>query len=158
MGIANVRGEFDKVTGTVEYDPANPSASRIEASVDANTLSMRDPNRDGHVKGADFFDAANHPAITFTSKSVTSTGAGAFKVTGDLTLRGVTKEVSLAVTGLSANEQQDPWGNLRRGCEATARVKRQDFGMTFNAPLEGGAMMLGDDVDITMDMELMRKP
>jgi polyisoprenoid-binding protein YceI len=158
MMIAFVRGEFGKVTGTVEFDPANPGATRVDASIDVNSLATRDPNRDGHLKGPDFFDAANHPAITFKSNGVAAAGPGSFKVSGDLTFRGVTKAVTLTASGVSDKEVKDPWGNLRRGLEATTRLNRRDFGITFDAALEGGVAMLGDDVEISMDLELTRKP
>jgi len=157
MGIANIKGEFDEVSGNVSYDPADPSKSSIEVSINAASISTRAPKRDEHLKAPDFLNVAEHPHITFKSKSVSSSGNGSFKVLGDLSIRGVSKEVTLTVDGLS-DEVKDPWGMMRRGAEAKTRINRNDFGLNFNAPLEGGGVMLGDDVDIMIDMEMTRKP
>ena len=119
MMIANVKGEFDKVTGTVNFDPANPATSTVEASIDASTISTRDGQRDGHLKSPDFLDVEKFPAITFKSKKVTSTGGDSFNVVGDLTIHGTTKEVNLNVEELTG-EAKDPWGNMRRGATGVA--------------------------------------
>jgi polyisoprenoid-binding protein YceI len=156
MMIANFTGAFTGVSGSANFDPANPSASSFEATIDVNTLNTRDPNRDGHLKGPDFFDAASHPTIKFKSKKVTPAGKG-YQATGDLTLRGVTKEVALQIDEVTG-EVKDPWGNMRRGVAASTTINRKDFGFAFNAPIEGGGAMVGDNVQITMDMELTRKP
>jgi polyisoprenoid-binding protein YceI len=154
--IAYVRGGFSGITGDVVFDPANPANTKINASIDANTLHTHDEKRDAHVKGTDFLDTANHPKITFVSKSVTSDGKNQWKVTGDLTFRGVTKQATLQVESAGV-ESKDPWGNLRTGAEATTTIKRSDYGVTFNAPLETGGVMLSDDVQIHLDIELIRK-
>jgi polyisoprenoid-binding protein YceI len=156
MMIANVKGEFDKVSGTVIYDPANPGASSVEASIDVASVSTRDEQRDAHLKSADFFDVEKFPAITFKSKKVTVTGNDSFTVAGDLTIHGVTKEVDLKVEELT-EETKDPWGNLRRGASAQTRINRKDFGMTFNMALDTGGFMVGDVVDLTIDVELVRQ-
>ncbi len=156
MMIANVKGEFDKVSGTVTYDPANPGASSVEASIDVASVSTRDEQRDAHLKSADFFDVEKFPAITFKSKKVTVTGGDSFTVAGDLTIHGVTKEVDLKVEELT-EETKDPWGNLRRGASAQTRINRKDFGMTFNMALDTGGFMVGDVVDLTIDVELVRQ-
>jgi polyisoprenoid-binding protein YceI len=156
MMIANVKGEFDKVSGTVVYDPANPSASSVEASIDASTISTRETDRDNHLKSPDFLDVAKHPAITFKSKKVTATGNNRFSVLGDLTIRGVTKEVTLDVDELT-EEAKDPWGNMRRGATARTKINRKDFGMTFNVALEAGGFLVGEDVDINIDVEMIRQ-
>jgi polyisoprenoid-binding protein YceI len=152
--IANVKGEFDKVSGTVTFDPANPGASTVEASIDVSTISTRDEQRDGHLKSADFLDVEKYPAITFKSKKVTASGSDSFTVTGDLTIHGVTKEVVLNVEELTP-EAKDPWGNMRRGASAKARIHRKDFGMTFNVALEAGGFLVGEEVDLTIDVELI---
>ena len=154
MMIANVKGEFDKVSGTVNYDPANPSASTVEASVDVATISTRDEQRDAHLKSPDFFDVAKYPAIAFKSNKVTATGPDSFTVVGDLAIHGVTKEVNLSVEELT-EEAKDPWGNLRRGATAKTRINRKDFGMTFNVALDTGGFMVGEEVDLTIDVELI---
>jgi len=151
MMIANVQGRFDSVSGTVDFDSAHPEAARFDASIDANSLHTGDPARDGHLKGGDFFDAEKHKAITFRSKKITPAGGKNFKAVGDLTLRGVTKEVTLDIQGLS-DEVTDPWKLQRRGVGATTRISRKDFGMSFDPD---GAMV-SDAVDITLDIEFTR--
>jgi polyisoprenoid-binding protein YceI len=153
MMIANVGGEFNNVSGTVEFDQAKPEQSRIDASIDANSLHLGDPQRDAHVKGADFFDVAQFPTITFKSSKVAAAGSG-FKVTGDLTLHGVTKPITLTVDAVSP-EVTDPWNLQRRGLSATATFNRKDFGMAWNAPA-GGGVMLSENVEITLDIEMTR--
>jgi polyisoprenoid-binding protein YceI len=147
--VAYVRGGFSGITGDVVFDPANPANTKINASIDATTLHTHDEKRDAHVKGADFFDVAKYPTITFVSKYQ-------WKVTGDLTLRGVTKEITLDVESAPA-EAKDPWGNLRSGASAETVIKRSEFGLAFNAPLETGGFMLSDDVHLHVDVEMIKK-
>jgi polyisoprenoid-binding protein YceI len=154
--IAYIRGGFSGVTGDVVFDSVNPANTKINASIDLNTLHTHDEKRDAHVKGADFLDAANHPKMTFVSKSVVPDGKNQWKVTGDLTFRGVTKPVTLDVESAGV-EAKDPWGNLRTGAEATTTIKRSEFGLTFNAPLETGGVMLSDEVHVHLDIELIKK-
>jgi polyisoprenoid-binding protein YceI len=156
MMIANVKGEFDKISGSVNFDPANPSASTVEASIDAASVRTHDQQRDAHLRSADFFDVEKFPTITYKSTKVTANGSGSFTVAGDLTIHGVTREVDLKVEELT-EETKDPWGNLRRGATAKARVHRQDFGMTFNVALEAGGFLVGEEVDLTIDVELIRQ-
>jgi polyisoprenoid-binding protein YceI len=153
MMIANVGGEFNTVSGTVDFDQAKPDQARVDASIDANSLHLGDPQRDAHVKGADFFDVAQFPTITFKSSKVAAAGSG-YKVTGDLTLHGVTKPVTLTVDAVSP-EVTDPWNLQRRGLSATATFNRKDFGMAWNAPA-GGGVMLSENVEITLDLEMTR--
>jgi polyisoprenoid-binding protein YceI len=157
MMIANVKGEFDKVSGTVEFDPANLAVSKVEATIDVGSISTRETDRDNHLKSPDFLDAAKFPTITFKSTSVAAAGGGEYKVTGDLTIHGVTKSVVLAVESIS-DEVKDPWGFQRRGATAATRINRSDFGLTFNMVLEAGGVMVGEHVDITLDVEMTRKP
>lgn len=154
--ISNVRGDFKSVKGTVVYDPENLGASSIEAEIDVNSLNTRDENRDAHVKSEEFFHAGQYPSITFKSTKVEREGEDEFKVTGGLTIRGVTKEVVLKIEGPS-KEAKDPWGNLRVGASATTKIKRSEFGLTWNAALETGGVMLGDDVKIEIDVELVKQ-
>jgi len=154
MMIANVKGEFDRVKGTVEFDPANLAATKINAAVDVASISTREPDRDNHLKSPDFFDVEKYPEITFNSTQVQTDGDG-YKVTGDLTIHGVTKPITLEVESVSP-EMKDPWGLLRRGLTATAHINRKDFGMVFNMPLDGGGWVVGDKVDITLDVEMTR--
>ena len=153
--ISNVRGEFSKVSGTVTFDPGNPGASNVTAEIDVNSVNTGEPDRDKHLKSADFFDAANHPTIRFQSKKVEPAGAGEYQVTGDLTIRGVTREVVLQVEG-PTGEIQDPWGYTRRGAEAVTRVNRKDFGLTYNPVLEAGGVVVGDGIEISLEVELVK--
>jgi polyisoprenoid-binding protein YceI len=154
MMITNVRGGFSGVQGTVVYDPADLNASSVDVTIEKNTLSTGDTNRDTHVKSADFLDVEKYPTITFKSKKITKDGDN-LKVTGDLTLHGVTKEVALNVEG-PTEEQKDPWGNIRVGASATTKIKRSDFGLTWNAALETGGIMLGDDLKLEVDVSLIK--
>jgi polyisoprenoid-binding protein YceI len=154
--ISNVKGEFNKVSGTVSFDPANPSNSSIEATVDATSINTREEKRDEHLKSADFLDVAKYPSITFRSKKIALAGKDAFEVTGDLTIHGTTREVVLLVDGVTP-EAKDPWGGSRRGATATTTIQRKDFGLTWNMALETGGIMVGDDVHITIDVEVVRK-
>jgi polyisoprenoid-binding protein YceI len=153
--VAYVRGGFGRVTGDVILDPTNPANSKIQASIDATTLHTHDEKRDAHVKGADFLETAKYPTITFVSKKVTPDGKNRWKIVGDLTLHGVTKEAILDVESAGV-EAKDSWGNLRTG-EATTVIKRSDYDLKFNAPLETGGVMLSDDVHVHLDIELIKK-
>jgi polyisoprenoid-binding protein YceI len=154
--VAYIRGGFGGVTGEVVLDPANPANSKIKASIDATTLHTHDEKRDVHVKGADFLETDKYPTITFVSRRVMPGGKNRWKIVGDLTLHGVTKEATLDVESAGI-EAKDPWGNLRTGAEATAAIKRSDYGLKFNAPLETGGVMLSDDVHVHLDIELIKK-
>jgi len=157
MMISNVRGEFTKVAGTVRGYQADPSRAKVEATIDTVSLDTREAKRDEHLKSADFFDVAKYPTMTFTSKKIEQVGERRYKVTGDLTLHGVTREVVLDVDGPSA-PMTDPRGNLRAGAEATAKINRQDFGIKWSKALDGGGVMVGDEVAITIDVEGVKKP
>lgn len=153
--ITNVRGSFSGVKGAVVYDPDNPSASTVEAEIPTNTLNTMDATRDGHVKSPDFLDAEKYPAITFKSTKVESAGDGELLVTGDLTIKGVTTQTVLKVDGPSA-ESKDPWGNARIGASAATKIKRSDFGLHWNAALETGGVVLGDDLKIELELSLIK--
>jgi polyisoprenoid-binding protein YceI len=155
MMITNVRGSFSGVEGTVVYDPDKPAESTLEVDINASTIDTHEPPRDTHLKSADFLDVEKYPTITFKSKQVKPAGEDEMKVVGDLTLHGVTKEVVLDVEGPTA-QAKDPWGNLRRGASATTKIKRSEFGLTYNAPLEAGGFLVGDDVKISLDVSLIR--
>jgi len=156
MMIANVKGEFTKVSGTVTSDPSNPAAVQIQAAIDASSISTRDEQRDGHLKSADFFDVARYPTITFQSNKVVPSGPNSFEVAGDLTIHGVTQPVPLTVEEVTP-EAKDPWGNMRRGATARAKVNRKDFGLHWNVALEAGGFLVGDEIEITIDVELIRQ-
>ncbi len=155
MMISNVKGEFNKVTGTIVYDAKNLAASKIDAVVDATTISTREPKRDAHLKSPDFFDVAKYPTLEFRSKSVAATN-GKILVKGDLAMHGVTREVVLTVEPLSP-EIKDPYGMLRAGTTASTKVNRKDWGLNWNAALETGGVVVGDEVTITLDIEMTRK-
>jgi polyisoprenoid-binding protein YceI len=155
MMISNVRGEFSKITGTVVYDPDSPSVSQINAEIDVTTLNTREPQRDEHLKSGDFFDVARYPTITFVSQGIVPTGPGSFEVAGDLTIHGTTVQVALTVEDVTP-ETKDPWGNFRFGASAKTHIRRKDFGLTWNMALEAGGFMVGDEIDITIDVELVR--
>jgi polyisoprenoid-binding protein YceI len=154
MMITNVRGSFSGVQGTVVYDPDNLGASSVDVTIDANTLNTGDANRDTHVKSAEFLETDKYPTITFKSKSIAKDGDG-LRVKGDLTVHGVTKEVVLNVDG-PTGEQKDPWGNIRVGASAGAKIKRSDHGLTWNAALETGGIMLGDDLKLELEVSLIK--
>jgi len=154
MMVANVKGHFSGITGTVVFDPGAPETSRVEATIDARTIQTRDEQRDAHLKSADFLDVEKYPTITFVSKKITgSDGEG--KVTGDLTIHGVTKEVTLEVEGPTP-EVKDPWGNVKMGASAATKVNRKDFGLVWNVALETGGVLVGDAIAITLELELLR--
>lgn len=154
--VTKVRGSFEKVSGTVKYDPNEPEKIVIDATIDAASINTGEAKRDEHLRSPDFFDVAKHPTLTFKSKKAKVLGKGKLEVIGDLTIRGVTKEVTLQVEGLD-QEIKDPWGNVRRGATATTRINRKDFGLAWNQVLETGGVMVGEDVDIQIDVELIRQ-
>jgi polyisoprenoid-binding protein YceI len=153
--VSNVRGTFTGVKGTALYDAANPSSSSVEATVDVNTINTNDAQRDAHLKSPDFFDVARFPTINFRSTKVEKKSEGEFAVTGDLTIHGVTRPVTLEVSEVS-EQAKDPWGNARLGASVKAKVKRSDFDLTWNAPLEAGGFMVGDDVKLDFEIELVK--
>lgn len=155
--VSNVRGELGKITGKVVFDEHDVNRSSVEASIDASTINTRDQKRDDHLRSPDFLDVKKNPTITFKSKRVRKGKGASLLVTGDLTIRGVTRETTLEVEGIGAPEVRDPWGNLKRGASATTKINRKDFGMTFNIPLGGGGVVVGDEVSIALDVELGRK-
>jgi polyisoprenoid-binding protein YceI len=155
MMITNVRGAFSNVQGTVEWDAAHPDQSKVDVVIDATTIATREPDRDKHLKSADFLDVEKYPALTFKSTKVKSTGAGELEIAGDLTLHGVTRPVVLKVEG-PTEETKDPWGNLRIGASGTTKIKRSDFGLTYNAVLEAGGFLIGDEVKIELEVSLIK--
>ena len=155
MMITNVRGGFSGVEGTLEFDPQNPTDSRVEAVINTSKINTLDENRDAHLKSADFLDAEKFPTMTFKSKKIAAAGEGEWKVTGDLTLHGVTKEVVLNVEGPTA-EGKDPFGNVRIGASATTKIKRSEFGLSWNAALETGGILVGDDLKIELEISAIR--
>jgi polyisoprenoid-binding protein YceI len=159
MMVSNVKGQFGKVTGTVNLDDKDITKSTVEVTIDVKTIDTREPKRDGHLKSPDFFDVAKYPTITFKSTKVEKAGKGKLKVTGDLSMHGVTKPAVLAIDGPTA-EIKNPMSNTpTRGASATGKINRKDWGLTWNKPLEAaGGVMVGDDVQLAIDVELDKKP
>jgi len=155
--VSSVRGDFEKVSGKIVYDETDVTKSTADIVIDAASVNSRVAKRDADLRSSNFLDVEKHPTITFKSKRVEKTGDGTLKVTGDLTIRGVTKPVVLDVEGPTP-AVRDPGGNLRVGGLATTKINRKDFGLTWNKPLEAGGVLVGDEVDITIDVEIYRKP
>jgi polyisoprenoid-binding protein YceI len=148
--LTHIRGSFHGLTGTMTLGAGDVPIA-ISAEIDVSSINTHEPKRDGHLQAPDFFDSANHPTMTFTSTSVTGAGPD-FTAVGDLTLRGVSKMVTLA--GHVAGHVTDPWGNDRIGWSAKTRINRADFGITFNQPLaNGGGVMLGEEVEVTLEIQ-----
>ncbi len=154
MMISTVRGHFSKVTGKVSYDPKNPAACKVEATVDATTIDTREPKRDAHLKSPDFLDIAKFPTLTFLSTKCAREG-GKLKITGDLTIHGITRPVLLDVEGPSP-EMKSADGAMIIGASASTKISRKDFGMVWNRLLETGGAVVGDEVHITLDIEAKR--
>lgn len=151
MMVATVRGRFAPPTGTLEFDPANPAAASVEATIDATTLTSGQADRDAHLKSPDFLDVANFPTITFKSTKVEVTGENEANVTGDLTIRGITKPVTLKAEYLGS--ATDPWGNTKAGFTAETKINREDWGLTWNVALEAGGVLVGKDIKLSIDAE-----
>jgi polyisoprenoid-binding protein YceI len=155
MMISNVKGTFSGLSGTLSEHTGDSSLSSIEATVDVASINTGDAQRDGHLKSADFFDVEKFPTMNFKSTKVEQTGEGEYRVTGDLTIRGVTKPVTFAVEGPTP-PNKDPWGNTRIGISSTAKINRKDFGLNWNAALETGGFLVGEQVQITIDAEFIK--
>jgi len=156
MVFAKVRGHFTKWSVDLAYDPADPTRSTLTASIDAASIDTREPQRDGHLRSADFLDADKYPKITFASRKVERVGDKKYKVTGDLTIRDVKREVSLDVDELGLGK--DPWGNSRVGYSAKAAINRGDFGLKWNQALETGGVLVGDKVEIEIEAQVVSAP
>ncbi len=155
MMISNVKGEFTAVTGSLQYDSENVANSTVQVTIDATTINTREPQRDTHLKSADFFDIEKFPTLTFKSTRVSKKGDGELSVAGDLTIHGVTRTVTFEVEDFTA-PMKDPWGNTRIGLSATTKINRKDFGLTWNAALEAGGIVVGEEVTITLDVEFIK--
>jgi polyisoprenoid-binding protein YceI len=154
--VSTVRGTIGPVTGTATIDDSDLTRSTVTAALDAKGIDTRNRKRDDHLRSPEFFDVARYPTITFTSTRVAKNADGSYAVTGDLSLHGVTKPVTLTVTG-SPTPMRDPFGNTKLGGTATTRIDRKDFGLNWSKSLDGGGLVVGDDVDITIDVELIKK-
>ncbi len=153
--VSTVRGQFKAVTGTVALDEADLTRSRVQVEVDAASIETGEPKRDGHLKSPDFFDVAKFPKLSFRSTRIERAG-DEFKLTGDLTMHGVTRPVTLTVDSLSA-PTKDPYGRLVRGVSAHGKLNRKDWGLAWNAPLETGGVLVGEEVKLQIDAELVAK-
>ena len=155
MMISNVKGTFTGLSGTLQLDETDRTHSTVEASIDVATINTGDAQRDGHLKSGDFFDAEKFPTITFKSTNIDSTGGPDYEATGELSIRGVTKSVIFKVEDLST-PAKDPWGNQRIGLSATTKINRKDFGLGWNAALETGGVLVGEDVTITLEVQFIK--
>ena len=155
MMVSNTKGKFQKFSGALNLDEKDPTKSTVEVSVDVASIDTNDEKRDQHLRSPDFFEAEKFPQITFKSKSIKKAGKG-FKVVGDLTMHGVTKEVTLDVESLSATVK-DPWGNEKRGLVAKGKINRHDFKVSWNKALDAGGVVVGDDVTLTIEAEFTKK-
>ena len=156
MMISNVKGSFNGLTGTLTEHATDKTLSTIEASIDVNTISTGDAQRDAHLKSADFFDATQFGTMTFRSSKVQPNGDGGYNVIGDLTIHGQTRQQTFVVEGPTA-PGKDPWGNTRIGLSATTKINRKDYGLSWNAALETGGILVGDDVNITIEAQFIKQ-
>jgi polyisoprenoid-binding protein YceI len=155
MMISNVKGQFPKVTGTLTIDESQLANSRVEALIQAASIETRDPQRDAHLKSPDFLDVEKFPTLSFQSTGISLVRDGELAVEGDLTIRGVTRKVLFTVEGPTP-PAKDPWGNIRVAVSATTKINRKDFGLTWNAALETGGILVGDEVTITLDVQFVK--
>jgi len=155
MMVSTVHGTFDKYTGSLALDDADIAKSKAHIEIDAASVDTGNAKRDEHLRSPDFFDAAHFPKITFDATRVEKRGSDGLSVTGNLTIKNVTKPVVLTVSGLTG-EVKDPWGGVRRGASAQAKINRKDFGLTWNKSLETGGVVLGEDVTIELEVELTK--
>ena len=155
MMISNVKGHFSKLSGALVLDESDPAKSKVEAQIDAASIQTREDQRDAHLKSADFFDVDKFPTLSFKSTSVKVTGDRELSVEGDLTIHGVTRKATFAVEGPTP-PAKDPWGNSRVAVSATTKINRKDYGLTWNAALETGGILVGDEVTITLDVQFIK--
>ncbi len=156
MMVSTVRDEFTSYQATAEFDPTDPSKLSLEATIEAASINTRNDARDKHLRSADFFDVEKYPQITFKSTKAVSLDAGKYRITGDLTIHGITKQITLEGEGFS-NSIEDPYGTTRSGATATAKISRKDFGLLWNAALETGGVVVGDEVTINLEIELTQR-
>ncbi len=155
MMISHVKGSFSSLSGTLSLDETDYTHSKVEVDIPVASLTTGDPQRDGHLKSPDFFEAERFPAITFKSTNIDSKGGADYAVSGDLTIHGVTKSVTLAVEDVS-EPSKDPWGNNRIGLSASTKINRKDFGLTWNSALESGGVLVGEDVAINLEVQFIK--
>jgi len=156
MMIAKVRGRFATFTGSVHFDEQNPAASTVDVKIDADSIDTKQDQRDGHLRSADFLDVANHPHLEFTSNRVEVRDDSHANVYGDLTIRGVTKPVVLEVE--YQGQAKSPWGTTSAGFSAETKISRKEWGLNWNQPLETGGVLVGDEVTINIELEIVKQP
>lgn len=156
MMVSWVKGKFEKFEGLLELNEAELGKSKLDVTIDAASINTSTADRDNHLRSPDFFDVAKFPSLKFSSTKFEAGKNGAFQVTGNLDMHGVTKSVTLEVEALSA-AGKDPWGGMRRGTRATTKLNRKDFGLNWNAALEMGGVLVGEDIEITLEVELIQK-
>jgi len=156
LAISNVSGNFTNVTGTIDLNEKDITQSQVSAVIDVSSVDTRVSDRDKDLRSPNFFDVEKYPTIEFKSKRIVNSGGGKLQVIGDLTMHGTTREVTLDVDGPTP-ELNDPWGNVRRGFSASTTLNRKDFGLTYNHALKTGEAVVGDNVKIQIDLELIKK-
>lgn len=156
MAIAKVKGAFSEIKGKVELPESGDKPVSLEISIDPASISTGVTKRDDHLKSPDFFDVKQFPSMTFVTEKVVASGEDAYQLVGTLTMHGVSKSVTVSLEGL-AGETKDPWGNTRKGAQITGKINRKDFGIVYNAVLENGNFMIGDELDIIVDLEFIRQ-
>jgi polyisoprenoid-binding protein YceI len=154
--VSNVKGEFRSFNGTLEIDDKDVTKSKVAVNIETPSITTGVTKRDDHLKSPDFFDVVKFPAMTFVSTRVQKAGDDRLKVYGDLSLHGVTREVVLDVEG-PTKAYKDPWGNIKRGASATTRINRKDFGLAWNKAIESGGVVVGDEVTISLEVEMLQK-
>ena len=155
--VSNIKGNFEKHAGVVEINDKDITKSMVEVTIDTNSINTNVQKRDEHLRSADFFDVTKFPTMSFVSKKVAKASNGDLEITGDLTIHGITKEVDLVVEPIS-KESKDPWGNIRRGTSASTTISRKDFGLTWNKALETGGVLVGDEIAISLEIEMIKAP
>ena len=155
MMISNVRGRFENFTGVVEFNEQDPTQSKVDVQIEAASVNTREAQRDGHLKSPDFFNADKYPYLTFKSRRIEKTDATHGRVVGDLTIRDVTKEVVLNVE--YAGQAKSPWGTTSAGFSATTKINRKDWGLTWNQTLETGGVLVGDEISVNVDLEIVKQ-
>jgi polyisoprenoid-binding protein YceI len=154
MVVSKVRGAFNRWQGALHFDEQNPERSKVSVQIEAASIDTREPKRDEHLRSADFFDVEKYPTLSFESTKVEDVGGGRYRITGQLTIHGVTREVVLDTENLGGGK--DPWGNQRIAFEASTSVNRKDFGLTWNQALEAGGVLVGDKIDISLEVQAVK--
>ena len=156
MMISNVRGRFEKFSGTVDFNEAEPVKSTVDVTIDAASINTKEPNRDGHLRSADFFDAEQYPSITYKSTRVEKRDDYHGKIYGSLTIKNITRPVVLEVE--YSGKAKSPWGTFSAGFTATTKINRKDWDLTWNKSLETGGMLVGDEITISIELEIIQQP